>query len=374
MSFFRELTSFSHSGLAFLFVLTGVVFVHELGHFLVARWCGVKILTFSIGFGQELFGFTDRRGTRWKFCLIPLGGYVKMLGDADGASARADKNLKDADRAHAFPTQPVWSRMAIVAAGPVFNLIFAILVFAMIFMAVGQPTTAPVVGQVQPNSAAAAAGLRAGDRFVTIDGEKITRFEQVRQRTQLSFDHTMQVVVDRGGMRLELPVAPRVVVRTDRFGSVERIPVMGVISSGQTVLVRHGPIGATLAAARITGNMVVDTFTAVGQMIRGVRGADDLGGPIRIAEASAEAAQAGLLSLISMMAFLSVNLGLINILPIPLLDGGHLLFYACEVVRGRPLPEKVQDIGLRIGVILVGTLMIFATWNDVSRWVHRWFS
>ena len=360
--------------LAFLFVLSGVVFVHELGHFLVARWCGVRVLAFSIGFGRELFGFVDKRNTRWKFCLIPLGGYVKMLGDEDAASARADKTAVASDPRHAFPTQPVWARMAIVAAGPAANMIFAILVYAAVFMSVGQPTTRPIVGAVLPHSAAEAAGLQAGDRFVDIDGTAITRFEQVRQMTQLSIDREMRITVDRAGRQVTIPVRPRVVERTDRFGDVERTPLMGVTASGETVLERQGPFTALASSTRVTGGIVKDTFVAIGQMIRGVRGSDEIGGPIRIAEASAHAAAAGILPLITMMAFLSVNLGLINILPIPLLDGGHLLFYACEVLRGRPLPERVQDFGLKIGVGLVGALMIFATWNDISRYLARWLS
>lgn len=360
--------------LAFLFVLSGVVFVHELGHFLVARWCGVRVLAFSIGFGRELFGFVDKRGTRWKFCLIPLGGYVKMLGDEDVASARPDQKAVADDPRHAFPTQPVWARMAIVAAGPAANMIFAILVYGAVFMTVGQPTTRPIVGQVLPQSAAEEAGLKSGDRFVSIDGKAITRFEQVRQLTQLSIDRVMQVTVDRSGRQLTIPVRPRVVERADRFGDVERTPLIGVTASGETVLDRQGPFTALASATQVTGSIVKDTFVAIGQMVRGVRGSDEIGGPIRIAEASAHAAAAGLLPLITMMAFLSVNLGLINILPIPLLDGGHLLFYAFEVVRGRPLPERIQDFGLKIGVGLVGALMIFATWNDISRYLARWLS
>lgn len=360
--------------LAFLFVLSGVVFVHEMGHFLVARWCGVKVLAFSIGFGRELFGWVDKHGTRWKLCLIPLGGYVRMLGDADAASARPDAKAVEHDPRHAFPTQPVLSRMAIVAAGPGANMLFAIVVYAALFMTVGQPTTRPVIGAVLPHSAAEDAGLKTGDRFVEIDGQKVTRFEQVRQMTQLAIDRTMNVTVDRGGRHVTFDIRPRIVERTDRFGDVERTPLMGVTSSGETMLERQGPFTALSSATKMTGGIVRDTFVAIGQMIRGVRGSGDIGGPIRIAEVSADAAASGVLSLITLMAFLSVNLGLINMLPIPLLDGGHLLFYAFEVVRGRPLPERVQDIGLKIGVGLVGALMIFATWNDISRYIVRWLS
>ena len=375
MSLFHGLSSFSHSGLAFIVVLTVVVFAHELGHFLVARWCGVKVLSFSIGFGRELAGFTDKTGTRWKFCLIPLGGYVRMLGDADAAGARSSlAGIADPDRARAFPNQTVWARMAIVAAGPLFNMIFAILVFAGIFMTVGQPLTAPVVGRVLPGSAAEAAGIATGDRFVTIDGTAIRRFEQVRQMTLLALDRPLSVVVERRGERLSLEVRPRVVERTNRFGERTRIPLMGVVASGETVLVRHSLPSSLWAGTEATAGIVSDTFVSIRQMILGLRGADELGGPIRIAEASAEAVQAGVVSLLAMMAFLSINLGLINILPIPLLDGGHLLFYACEALRGKPLPERVREVGLKIGVALVGALVVFSTWNDIVHVFRRWMS
>ncbi len=364
-----------YQGLAFLFVLSVVVFVHELGHFLVARRCGVKVLAFSIGFGRELFGFDDRHGTRWKFCLIPLGGYVRMLGDADEASGKADTaKLSVEELRHAFPAQSVGCRAAIAAAGPLSNILFAIVVYAAVFMTAGQQTTVPTIGRVVPGSAAEESGLLPGDTFLSIDGTRIVRFEQVRQLTQLALDRALRVVVSRDGRELAVEVRPRIVEKTDRFGSVERTPVMGVVSSGRTVLVRQGPVSAVVSAVQVTSSIVRDTFVAIGQMVRGVRGTDELGGPIRIAEVSAQAAQAGILPLIVMMAFLSVNLGLINLLPIPLLDGGHLLFYAFEVVRGRPLPERVQDVGLKIGVGLVGALMIFATWNDISRHIHRWLS
>ncbi len=354
--------------LAFLFVLSGVVFVHELGHFWVARRAGVKVLAFSIGFGRELFGFNDKHGTRWKFCLVPLGGYVRMLGDADETSAKADgTGLTADDLKHAYHTQPVLPRIAIAAAGPVANFIFAILVYAAVFMTAGQPTTAPIVGQVAPESAAAVAGLQPGDRFLAVDGNEIDRFEQLPALTQNGIDRPLELLIERNGRELTLEVQPKIVEIKDRFGNVEKIMRMGVYSTGETVLVRQGPVTAAWSAVKMTGGIVRDTYSAISQMVRGVRSTDELGGPIRIAEVSAEAAKAGILPLIIMMAFLSVNLGLINLLPIPMLDGGHLLFYFIELVRGKPLPEKVQDIGFRIGLALVATLMIFATWNDISR-------
>jgi len=360
--------------LAFLFVLSGVVFVHELGHFWVARRCGVKVMAFSIGFGREIFGFNDKHGTRWKFCLIPLGGYVKMLGDEDEASTSVDKSLAQDDLKHAFHTQPVWSRIAIAAAGPIANMIFAIIVYAGIFMSVGQSMTAPVVGGVMQGSTAEEIGLQAGDRFVEVNGEAITRFEQLPKLVQMSLDKPLVMTIERQGKEFTVEASPKVVEIKDRFGNIEKILRMGIYSSGETVFERQGPVSAVVASVEKTSSIITDTFTAIGQMIRGVRGTDELGGPIRIAEVSAEAAKAGILPLIAMMAFLSVNLGLINLLPIPMLDGGHLLFYSFEVILGRPLPERVQDIGLRIGIALVATMMIFATWNDISRYVGHWLS
>jgi len=365
-----------YQGLAFLFVLSGVVFVHELGHFLVARRCGVSVLAFSLGFGKELFGFNDKHGTRWKFCLIPLGGYVRMLGDADETSAKAGdtSGLSEDQLKTAFHTQPVWSRIAIAAAGPAANMIFAIIVYAMVFMTAGQPTTAPVVGAIAPQSAAEVAGLLPGDRFLEIDGVKINRFEQLPPLTQLAIDRPMRITVDRNGDDLTVFMTPKVVETRDRFGNTEKILRMGVHSTQEIVRLQQGPVKSIVLAVKVTGGIVKDTYVAISQMIRGVRGADELGGPIRIAEVSADAAKAGLLPLIVMMAFLSVNLGLINLLPIPMLDGGHLLFYAFEAIRGKPLSDRIQDVGMRIGMGLVGSLMIFATWNDISRHITRWLS
>ncbi|MEO5374061.1 MAG: RIP metalloprotease RseP [Alphaproteobacteria bacterium] len=353
--------------LPFLVILSVVVFVHEFGHFLVARWNGVRVEVFSIGFGTELFGRTDRNGTRWKVCLIPLGGYVKMFGDADATSATQEpREMTPEELAVSFHGKRVWQRMAIVAAGPLTNFAFAVLVFALMFMTVGQPTTPPVVGEVIPDSAAAAAGFQVGDRVVSIDGAGIERFTDIQRIVQLSNGRTLTVVVSRGEAPVTIAVAPRISETTDNFGNSRRIPLLGLsVSRVEQAMVRHGPLSAVVESVRQTYTVVEATLVAVGQMIAGTRGTDELGGPLRIAQFSGQAAQTGWINFVMFIAILSVNLGLINLFPIPMLDGGHLLFYSVEAARGRPLTERTQEYGLRIGLVLVFALMVFATWNDL---------
>lgn len=353
--------------LPFLLILSIVVFVHELGHFLVARWNGVRVDVFSIGFGPELFGFNDRRGTRWKVSAIPLGGYVKMFGDADATSATPDARvLTPEEAAVAFQSKRVGQRVAIVAAGPLSNFLFAILVFAVVFMTVGQPTTPPVVGDVVKGSAAEAAGFQPGDRVVSIDGASVERFTDIQRVVQLSTGNTMSVVVQRGGSPVTLAVAPRISEIADNFGNARKVPLLGIsVSRVEQVMVRHNPASAVAESVSQTYAVVEATLIAVGQMVAGTRNTDELGGPLRIAQFSSQAAQSGWLNFVMFVAVLSVNLGLINLFPIPMLDGGHLLFYSVEALRGRPLTERTQEFGLRIGIVLVMGLMVFATWNDL---------
>ncbi|MBF0560433.1 MAG: RIP metalloprotease RseP [Alphaproteobacteria bacterium] len=352
----------------FLLVLTIVVFVHEMGHFLVARWNGVRIDTFSIGFGPELIGWTDRRGTRWKLSLMPLGGYVKMFGDADAASATADttREMTSEERAVSFQHKRLLQRAAIVVAGPLANVIFAIVVFTVMFATIGEPIIPPVVGEVVAGSAADAGGVRAGDRIVQIDGHSISQFGDIQRLVLLSSGGVMTVAVDRGGKSYTLSVTPRMAQVTDNFGNVHRSPLLGIkVSGALQLMVRHGPWKALTAALKQTYDVGEGALVSMGQMIAGTRGADDLGGPLRIAQFSSQAARNGAANFITFVAFLSINLGLINIFPVPLLDGGHLLFYAIEGLRGRPLAERTQEFGLKVGMILVMSLMVFATWNDL---------
>lgn len=362
----------------FLFVLTLVVFVHEWGHFKVGRWCGVDVQTFSVGFGRELFGWTDRHGTRWRFAVIPLGGYVKFAGDANAASAGADEKalagMSDEQRRRTLPGAPLGRRAAIVAAGPIANFIFAILVFAAIAMAFGKTVIAPRVDRVMPASAAEAAGLRAGDLIVAIDGSEVTSFDEVRRIVSINADTTLSFTIERDGGRMDLPVRPALVERRHALG-VERLGVIGVSAANKPEDVRvrtFGPVEAIGYGAQESWFIVTRTFDYLGKLITGREKADQLSGVIHIAEVSGHVASTGgLLSLLTLAAVLSVSIGLMNLFPIPMLDGGHLVFYAAEAIRGRPLSERVQEYAFRAGIAFVLALTVFVTWNDIMRIVTR---
>jgi regulator of sigma E protease len=350
----------------FLLVLTVLVFVHELGHYLIARYNGVKIEVFSIGFGPELFGWWDRSGTRWKFSTIPLGGYVKMYGDSDASSGLPVANigrLTPEEREVSFHYKRLGQRAAIVAGGPFANFAFAIVALALLFMTYGQPFTPAEVGQVMPDSAAAAGGIRAGDTIVSIDGRTVERFEDVQQVVRLNPNVPMAMVVKRDGENVTLRVTPSLVEEKDRLGR-HQVGQLGIRGSGAKYIQRD-PISAFGRAIGETWNLSATTLHAMWQMITGARGSEELGGPLRIAQLSGEVAQGGIVPLLWFMAVLSVNLGLINLFPVPVLDGGHLLFYAAEAIRGRPLGQRAQEYGFRVGLALVLTLMVFATWNDL---------
>ena len=368
----------------FIVVLSILVFVHELGHYWVARRCGVRVEAFSIGFGPELFGWTAKSGTRWKVSALPLGGYVKMFGDADVTSRPAGNEVVEEgedtgdwaggrtrpltaeERAVSFHHKSLRQRSAIVAAGPAANFLFAIVALAVLFGTAGQRTTPPVVGEVVTESAAEEAGILPGDRFLAINGTPIERFEQIQRVVQLNLSEPLQVTLDRGGVDQVLTVTPRIVEATDNFGNTIERALLGISASG-TEMVRHDPATAVWRAVEETGSLTWGTLRYVGQMITGSRSTDELGGPIMIGEMSGRVADFGIVAILSFMAILSINLGLINLFPVPMLDGGHLLFYAIEAVRGRPLGERAQEYGFRIGLALVLTLMVFVTFNDLSR-------
>jgi len=352
--------------LPFLIVLTVLVFVHELGHYWVARRSGVRIETFSIGFGPELFGWHDRAGTRWKLSAIPLGGYVKFFGDADAMSMPGAELpvMTPEERAVSFHHKPLGQRAAIVAAGPVANFVFAIVVSAVLFVLIGQPFTPPVVGGVMPDSAAEKAGFQAGDRIVRINGEQISRFEDIQRIVQLDLDQSLNVVVLRDEQDVRLTAVPSIIEETDRLGNHVRIARLGIRGGGMEY-VRRTPGQALWQAVLETYDQTTGTLKALGQIVVGHRSSDELGGPLRIAQMSGEVAKGGIANLFAFMAFLSINLGLINLFPVPVLDGGHLLFYLFEGVRGRPLGPRAQEYGFRIGMVLVFSLMILATWNDL---------
>jgi regulator of sigma E protease len=355
----------------FLFVLTIVVFFHELGHFLVARLCGIRVLAFSIGFGPEILGFNDRYGTRWKIAAVPLGGYVKFFGDDNAASVpdeAALASMSEADKKDSFVFQKVGSRAAVVVAGPIANFILAIAIFAGIFMIYGKQTTSARVDAVQPNSAAAAAGFKPGDVVTAIDGEKIGSFTDMQRIVSVSAGETLTIDVERDGKQVTLKAVPALKNIKDPFGNEHRMGVLGISRSmkpGDIKTTKMGPLAAIGMGVQETWFVVDRTLSYIGGVFTGREAADELGGPIRIAQVSGEVAQAGFAALVHLTAVLSVSIGLLNLFPIPLLDGGHLLFYGIEAARGRPLSERAQEVGFRIGLAIVVMLMIFATFNDI---------
>ena len=353
-------------GLPFLVILTVLVFVHEMGHYLIARRNGVRVEVFSIGFGPELFGWDDRHGTRWKFSLIPLGGYVKMFGDANAASMPGEglEDMSEQERAEAFQAKSLGQRTWIVAGGPLANFLFAMIIFTILFSTIGQQFTPPVVGEVLEGSAAAAAGFEPEDRIVAIDGSSIERFEDIQRIVQLNAGTPLAVTVQRGGREVVLDTTPERVVATDAFGNEQEIGRLGIARSG-VEYVQHAPHMAAVHAVKETFVVSGTILLAVYQLATGTRSLEELRGPLGIAQMSGQVAENGVVPVLMFMALLSINLGLINLFPIPMLDGGHLLFYGIEALRGRPLGERAQEFGFRIGLALVMTLVVVVTWNDL---------
>lgn len=439
-------------GGTFVLVLSILVFVHEFGHYFMARLCGVRVETFSIGFGKELFGRTDKHGTRWKFALIPLGGFVKMFGDTDPASAGHKETVKDhgeirplnsEERKVAFFAKPVWQRSLIVFAGPAINFIFAILLLSCLYVFYGQPVTPPTASAIIKGSAADIAGFQPHDRVLSIDGVTTHRFEDIRQRVMIALDTPMEFTVQRGNEEIKLTATPVRETMEDRFGFQHSRGVLGLIGAvngfaldkvtqinGRAIasedaalktlkgsldkksevtfkgidgakdsvlivqplkdlnqnlgtadektgklliisekvgneIVKHGPVSGLVTAVRETKEVTLGTLTALGQIVTGTRSAKELGGLIRIGAIAGDMAQAGLVAVITFTALLSINLGLINLFPIPVLDGGHLVFYAIEAVKGSPVPEKGQEYAFRLGFSLLIGIMVFANLSDI---------
>ena len=355
----------------FLFVLTIVVFFHELGHFLVARWAGVKVLTFSLGFGPELFGFNDRHGTRWKLSAIPLGGYVKFFGDESEASTPSADTLQTMtaeERKVSFHHKKVGPRAAIVAAGPIANFLLAIVIFAALFTFFGKPSQTARVDSIQENSAAAAAGFKPGDIVTAINGDAIESFTDMQRLVSTKAGTPLVFTVKRGDEVVKLTGTPQLREIKDTFGNVHRVGILGITRAtgpGDTVTKPVNPATAVWLGIKETWFVVDRTVAYIGGIFTGRENADQVGGPIRIAQISGQVATIGLAALIHLAAVLSVSIGLLNLFPVPLLDGGHLLFYAVEAVRGKPLSERSQELGFRVGLALVLMLMIFATYNDI---------
>jgi regulator of sigma E protease len=354
----------------FLFVLSLVVFFHELGHFLVARWCGVQILVFSIGFGPEIVGFNDRYGTRWKISAIPLGGFVKFFGDDNVASVpgQSQADMDAEQRARSFMFQPVLKRIAIVVAGPFANFVLAVIIFACVFALYGKQTMSARVDTVQTGSAAAAAGFQPGDLVVAIDGHAVDSFSDMQRIVSTSAGETLNVTVEHDGVQRVLKATPALKEVKDNFGNVQRIGILGITRSMAAEDLKVHPVGplqAVWMALQETWSVIDRTLNYIIGVLSGREAASQLGGPIRIAQMSGQVASFGFIPLIQLAAVLSVSIGLLNLFPIPLLDGGHLLFYVIEGVRGRPLSERAQEVGFRIGLAIVLMLMIFATFNDI---------
>jgi len=437
-------------GGTFILVLSVLVFVHEWGHYIVARLCGVKVEVFSIGFGKELFGWTDKKDTRWKVSLIPLGGYVKMFGDTDPASAGHTAEVKEGEKVRpftaaekkvAFFNKSVWQRMAIVFAGPAINFIFAILLLAGMYLFYGQPVTPPMASAVIEGSAADKAGFEPHDQVISIDGEKIKRFEDIRRVVMVALDTPLEFIVKRGDEDVVLTATPVKEELTDRFGFSHSRGMLGIIGPGNGLaignitavngrsvegepairkallnglgkvmtieldrgeqtdiltinpskelnqglkdkdstqfgalmiaqstddeLLDHGVVNSLTAATKETWSITVSTLKAIGQIFTGTRSATELGGIIRIGAIAGDMAQAGLIAIVTFTALLSINLGLINLFPIPMLDGGHLVFYAIEAIKGKPVPEHVQEYAFRVGFFILIGLMLFTNLNDV---------
>ena len=358
---------FARSAAAFVVVLGVLVFFHELGHYLAARWRGVRVETLSIGFGQAITSWTDRHGTVWKLAWIPLGGYDKLHGQ------ERPEDVSDQVRAgwiagETFHEKSVLSRAIVVAAGPIANFLLAMVVFAALFIVVGKPVTLPIIAEVMPDSAASRAGLQAKDRIVAIAGDDIGTFEDLQRIITTHPAQTLAVTIRRRGANQEVSVTTE-----SRQVGGRQVGLLGV-RGGEVEYQYVGLPAALWGGVQKTWTITAETVGGLAQMISGARGTNELGGPVRIAQLSGQVAQLGLASLVSFIAVLSVNLGLINLFPIPVLDGGHLLFYLVEALRGRPLPVRAQEYGFRAGLAVLACLFVFATWNDLTniglfRWV-----
>lgn len=365
----------AHYVLSFALVISVIVFVHEFGHFIVARWVGVKVEVFSIGFGRELLGRTDKHGTRWKLALWPLGGYVKMYGDAGAASTGDSKKLKKmtaAQKKVSFHHKPLWAKAAVVAAGPVANFILAIAVFTYFIFTVGLTSTQPVIGSVIKDSPAAHAGLRSGDRILKVDSKRIKTFNDIPAAIITNLGTPVELTIERGGREFTKTITPKEIEEKDVVGNSIKRPLIGFRSQKLTYE-DVGMYQAVWAATVKTYDMCVTSLKVLGQMIGGDRSVEELKGPIGIAKLSGDVTKHGdglkdtMHMFLWFVALLSVNLGMVNLFPIPMLDGGHLLFYCIEAVQGRPLAEKFQEYSFRFGFMLIAGLMALTLLNDVKQ-------
>lgn len=369
------ISSGAHYVLSFAVVISVIVFIHEFGHFLAARLCGVKVEVFSIGFGREIIGRTDRHGTRWKLAMWPLGGYVKMFGDAGAASTpkhEALHRMTAAERRVSFHHKPLWQKAIVVAAGPISNFILAIAVFTYFIFTVGLSSTQPIVGSVVDDSPALEAGLEPGDRIISIDGKRVSTFNEIPAMLATNLGSKVALMVERDERQFPLTLVPASLTEKDVLGNDTKRPMIG-IRSEQLTYDKVGLPMAVWAATQKTYDMCATTMKLLGQMVRGDRGVEDLKGPLGIAKLSGDVTRQGdstsdtALLLLWFIALLSVNLGMVNLFPIPMLDGGHLLFYCIEALQGRPLAERVQELSFRFGFALIAGLMALTLVNDMRQ-------
>jgi len=357
----------------FIAIISAIVFIHEFGHFYVARLCGVQIEAFSIGFGKEIYGFNDKKGTRWKLCVLPLGGYVKMYGDKNGASIPDLKEMEKmtaSEKAKSFVFKNVYQRFAIVIAGPAANFLLAIAIFTFLFKISGLNTVLPIVDEILPQSAALESGLQKGDRILAINGKEVTDFNNIRQIVSVSADQELYFEIERNQQALKINITPKYQSSKDFFGDEIKTGMLGITASQTT----HEDLN--IAQAFVQANVEtyrtsLAIFDALAELITGKRSVKELGGPIKIAQYSGKTVAMGFTVVAWFMAMISINLGVMNLLPVPVLDGGHLLFYLIEMIMKKPLSQKTQQIGFQIGMALVLTLMIFTTFNDVHQLFAR---
>ena len=360
---------FGFTAAVFIVVIGVLVFIHEFGHYGVARLFGIRAETFSIGFGRELIGWTDRRGTRWKVSLLPLGGYVKFVGDENEASqpSAAMDATPLSERAGLFHFAPLWQKAAVTAAGPLTNFLFAIAIFVAFFVAYGQAVTPARVAAVEAGGSGAAAGIKPGDTVIGIDGARIDRFEQLSTRIAINAGEPLSMRLLRDGTERVVTATPRVITQVDNFGNRFQIGRLG-LRSGAPQYRQLSVFEAFPAAVSQTVSITKASLQGLWQIISGRRSIDEMGGPLKMAQLSGQQASLGLPVLIGFMAMISINLGFINLLPVPMLDGGHLFLYALEAVRRKPLGKRVQEWAFASGFAALVSLMVFLTFNDLGGW------
>jgi regulator of sigma E protease len=358
---------------AFLFVITVVVFFHELGHFSVARFFNVTVETFSIGFGRSIAKWTDKKGTEWKIGWLPLGGYVKFLGD-DNAASMPDReklaHLSAEQRANVFQSKPLYQRALVVAAGPFANFILAIAIFTAVLMMLGQATVLTTVGKVTPGAPAAAAGIRSGDVIQAVNGAKVETFDELVKAVRAHKSGDMAITFARQGKAQTVHLKSRLIKTDNLYGDSVKFVGIGIAPAFAESNARFAPVGPLTAfkgAVQQTWFVADTSLTYLWRIVTGHSSSDQLTGPLGMANVSKQAAAAGFMNLLQLAALLSVSIGLINLFPVPILDGGHLLYYGCEAVLGRPLGERAQDVGFRLGLAAVLGLFVLATWNDLVR-------